>query len=210
MAKLLAMRGNFRAAREGDWQRDIDGLPGFAVRLKSLSCDAALAYQDRLNRALFGAKRYAKVKGYPPEVMAYLQARTLVDVCLADWTGLDVPVDADGRLCFDPARVVGEKALPFSPELAAEILLEESEDGGIWTSPPPGEKPRFYPTPDFRRAREDMRDFIATLAQVSLATAAIDDEDDDAKKTAGAAGSPGPAAKTRKPTQSPPETDSAS
>lgn len=192
--RLLSLKTNERAAKEGDWVGDLAGFEGFRVRVRPLSCDAAIAYQDRLQTEVFGRKGARRLKSYPPEVLAYVQAKTLIDVCVSDWSGLDVPVDAGGAVTFDPGKIAAERQIPYSQEALAAILLEAAEGGEIVTDPPPGEEPRRFRTPDGMKPRAAMRDFLGGL----VAAAALSADDPEAEKNVFGSGSPGIATKPRK------------
>lgn len=192
--RLLSLKTNERAAKDGDWVGDLPGFEGFRVRLRPLSCDAAIAYQDRLQTEVFGRRGARRLKSYPPEVLAYVQAKTLIDVCVSDWAGLDVPVDAAGAVAFDPREIVAERQIPYSKEALAAILLEAADGGEIVTDPPPGEEPRRFRTPDGLRPRAAMREFLGVL----VAAAALSADDPETEKNAFAGGSSGTVAKPRK------------
>lgn len=166
--RILQRLGDGAAYRQGDWVEGLAGFDGFRVRLRPLDCDAALAFQDRLTAEVVGRKRMLRLAALPPEIVAYRNARALIDVCVSDWGGLMVPVDAAGAPTLDPDRVASEKDLPYSRELLAFLLLEEAADGKIVTDPAPGEPARAFRTPDGMQARVALRDFRDALVAASL------------------------------------------
>ena len=187
MARLVHVKTNAAATRSGDWVGDLPELDGFRVKLKPLDSNAAMAAASQLYEQVLGRKGARKLNRMPPELVAYVHARTLIDVCVADWEGLAVPVDAAGKPALD-GGAVDEKELPFSRELIEAILLEPAEGGKIVTDPAPGEAERKFKTPDGRQARESMRGFLNALVLAAGRVNEPDDEeeDEDGEKNASA------------------------
>lgn len=187
--RLSKLKTNARAMLDGEWIDDLPGMENFRVRLKSLDAGAGQSYAETLTRALIG--RRGSRSGLPAEVAYYINAKTLIEVCVLDWSGLQVPVDAAGAVTFGDA-VAAEEDRPYSKALLEEILLEPALDGEIVTDPPPGETPKKFKTPDGKQFRAEMRDFLSSLV---LASNQLVDPDLAAdEKKLSAAGSPGGAA----------------
>lgn len=201
--KLMEIAADAASAIDGDWIDDLPGMGDFAVFTRSLECPAARAFRNELSRSLGRKLRSRKSADIPPEVNDYLLAKTLIEVCVDDWKNLDLPVDVGGRLTFNRASIVGEKALAFSKDLLAAILLEPAPEGEIRTQATPGQKSQTFKTPDGNQVRFAMRDFLSILVIASDRAAAPAEADDDGnvaaqEKNSSAPGSPGKEAKPAK------------
>lgn len=161
--KFSAMLADEKSALDGDWIGDLPGMANFRVRIRAMDCPAAIVYQNRLTRELGGKFRSRKGRDTPPEVTQYINAKTLANVCVIEWENLEIPFDAEGRVCFDPARIAKEEPRAFSPALLEELLLEDAPDGEIVTQPEPGASPQRIRTPDGKRPLYASRDFLSVL-----------------------------------------------
>lgn len=163
---------------DGVWIEDVPDMPGFSVRVRALSSPAAVALQDSLAMQII-AGRHRRIKSTPVEVMDYLSARRLIDVCVTDWKGLEAPVDETGLPCFDPEKIVTETTVNYSAAALEAILLEPAPDGVIVTEPAPGAAAQRFTTPDGKQARGEMLIFLRAL---TAAASIAERPDEDAEK----------------------------
>lgn len=193
--RLHKIKINERAALDGDWIDDLPGFEDYAVHIRSLDCPAALAYQRDLFKKVLGRQKSRKDRDIPPEILDYVNAKTLIDVCVSDWKNVSLPIDKDGAVTFDDDAVVSEREFPFAKETLETVLLEPAPDG-IVTQPAPGQDAKAFYTPDRKRARFSMREFI--YINVIAAERVSAPEDKAAEKNGSGAGSPGSGANRSK------------
>lgn len=190
--RLAKWKINETAANDGDWIGDLDGFEDFAIHTRSMDCNAARSYQRKLSKQIMGRARTRRDKDIPPEILDYINAKTLIDVCADNWRNAILPVDADGAICFDDDRISDEKEFSFTAETLAIVLLEDAPDG-IVTQPEPGKSSQIFHTADKKKSRGSMRDFLYQLVEAADRVSAPDDK--AAEKNGSGDGSPGSGAK---------------
>lgn len=198
--RLAKWKINETAANDGDWIRDLDGFEDFAIHTRSMDCMAAINYQRKLSKQLMGRARTRRDKDIPPEILDYINAKTLIDVCADNWENAILPVDENGAICFDDGKIDGERAFPFSAETLSIVLLEDADDGIVTQPAPGGAAQVFYPK-DKKKARYAMRDFLYQLVEAADRVSAPDDK--ATEKNASDDGSPGIADTPKAPEQKP-------
>ena len=176
--KLIDLAQSKEAALDGDWVGDLPAMGDFRVKIRSLACPAANAYRTALYKTLGQKLRTRKSRDVATEIHHYVDTRTLIDVCVLDWAGLEIPLDAGGRFTLDPAAIRRHEPAAFSRELLADILLEDAPSGRIVTQPAPNARAEEIRTPDGRQARFAMSDFLGVLLIAADRVSAPDDAGD--------------------------------
>lgn len=147
-----------KSARDGDWITDIPQFEDVAIFTRSLDCPAANNYSFDMIRKTLGRKQSRKAGSTPLDVLNYANSKTLIEICVSDWKNVELPVDADGKITFDPNAVVEEREVPFSKEALETLLLEDAPKDGIRVEGAPGDPVAHYKTPDGKQARFAMRE----------------------------------------------------
>lgn len=168
-----AQKQNVDAAFDGDWIGGLAGYGDFRVRIRSLDCPAARRYQRQLYRAILGDLGSRAAGGAPDEVMDYVTAKTLIEVCVIDWDNATATYDASGKLSL----AGGEPGpLPYSREALEAFLLESSDF--ITTRGVNGAPGKSFKSPDGRRFNYAFRPLMTALEDAAR-RAGYADEDED-------------------------------
>lgn len=150
-----------KRAKDGDWVEHLPGFGDFAVKTKSVTRGAALAFQRALVTQTLGRKARA-LTATPSEVLDYANARTLSEKCVIDWRNLEAQVNAAGDVALDDPHAE-EKPVAFSKAALEAILLEPAPDGRIATEATDASPAMSFQSPCGRRARYATRDFLLAL-----------------------------------------------
>lgn len=171
--KLSSLKIDAKASLDGAWVREIDGFGPFGVFTRSISCPQAERYQTELYMQILGRRTSRKDKTIPPEVREYVQAKTLIEVCVLDWENAEDEAGAP---------------LPFSKAALEALLLVDAPDG-IASVDPKTKKRRLYFPADKKAFNYELRPLYLGLVGAALDCdeAPDDGDDDDAGDGTGAA-----------------------
>lgn len=164
--KISNMKANLNAL-SGEWMKP-EGFDDFEVKIRSLDCPESQALQQKLFREVLGRSATRRDKTVPGEVLDYVYARVLSEICVIDWRNAEDDAGAPQ---------------PFSAEALGAILLRDAPDGLVIKI---GKTTRTLTTPDKKAFNFEGRILQDELLRLAQLVNRRDDDDSDEKVTADA------------------------
>jgi|GEM_PF-4745150 len=142
-------------AVNGEWISGLEGAPDFSVLISALDSPQAEAYSKKIENEILGRPGRRKIKTVPPQVRDYVYAKTLIDICVQGWRGLE-----DGA---------------YSKEFLEKILLVD-DDQGIRAGK------HIFHTPDGKITNIDHNPFLVLLLEAAAEVGRTEEDEATEKK----------------------------